>query len=310
MLSEKEIKKCAREAGFDRCGVAPSRPLEEHRSRFTEWLRGGFSSTLTYLERNVEKRLDPSRLVAGAQSVIVCAVSYRNAISGGYPEGWSGPKIASYACARDYHDVIRGMLLEMFERLRAAEPTLRGRVFVDTAPVLEKAWAVEAGLGWIGRNSLLVVPGLGSFVLLGELIVDSEVDRYDQPYCGTGCGSCWRCVESCPAGAIRPDRTLDTSRCISRLTIERGDPEPEQLHGWIFGCDACQSVCPYNRSAPDHRSSRFDPVYDPRQIDRTDWAAFSEEEFDSRFGATPLARAGLERMKKACGGENKKGKIL
>lgn len=201
MLALLNIKKKAAEAGFDLCGVAPCRPLAEGERRFRDWLAGGYNASLGYLERNVEKRFDPSLLVEGARTAVVCAVGYKNGVGEGYPPGHR-TKVASYACARDYHTTLREMLARLFEALRADCPGLRGRAFVDTAPLAEKLLAVEAGLGWIGRQSLLVTPSLGSYVVLGELLLEEETDRYDSPFVGSRCGSCRVCVERCPTGAI------------------------------------------------------------------------------------------------------------
>lgn len=296
MLDHSHIKRLAAEAGFDLCGVAPCRHLGEGEARFREWIAGGYQSSLAYLERNTEKRFDPRLLVEGARTAVVCAVGYKNRMSDGYPAGHR-TKVASYACTRDYHTTLREMLRTLFEGLRSRNPELRGRIFVDTAPLAEKLLAVEAGLGWIGRQSLLVTPTLGSFVVLGELILTQEADRYDSPFEGTLCGTCRACVEGCPTGAVMPGRGIDTSRCISCHTIEREPSRRIDLHGWIFGCDACQSVCPWNRRAPQHRNRAFDPVFDPLGMDTACWQALDETEFERQCGQTPLTRSGLERIR-------------
>ena len=247
------------------------------------------------MERNVEKRADPRKLVEGARTAVVCAVSYKNRIGEGYPPGHR-TKIASYACTADYHTTIKGMLNGMLEHLKAADPGLGGRAFVDTAPLLEKQLAVEAGLGWIGRQSLLVTPRFGSFVLLGELVLDAACDRYDEPLAGVGCGSCRRCVEACPTGAVCNDRAIDARRCISCHTIERTPAAEIALDGWIFGCDACQSRCPYNLRAPLHLHPAFDPLFDPLSFPPERWLAMEEAEFRTSFGRTPLMRSGLRRL--------------
>lgn len=301
MLHRSEILSAAMSAGFDLCGMARCRYLSERESVFERWLENGFDSSLEYMRRNIDKRFDPSRLMPGAKSVIVCAVSYKNEISDGYDAAADTPKIASYACAADYHVTIKEMLNKMAESLRVVCPDIRYRRFTDSAPVLEKAWAVEAGLGWIGRNSLLVTPRYGSFVLLGELITDAEIDRYDAPYTADGCGNCRRCIEACAAEAIQPERIIDTRRCISRITVEKSEEiEPEKLHGWVFGCDCCQNVCPYNRKAPQHTCREFDISLDPRSITAAQWAEMSEEEFGKIAGHTPLNRGGYARIRQLC----------
>jgi epoxyqueuosine reductase len=186
----------------------------------------------------------------------------------------------------------------MLKQLQATNPSLTGRAFVDSAPLLEKQYAVEAGLGWIGRQSLLITPEYGSYVLLGELVLCEEADRYDTPYTGIGCGECRRCMEACPTGAVVSEMTINTSRCISCHTIEAEPQTSLDLHGWIFGCDECQNICPYNRRATLHRNPSFDPLFDPRNISAEQWREMSEEDFSVRFGSTPLKRSGLERIKK------------
>lgn len=300
MLDRTEIKRLAAEAGFDLCGVAPCHPMPQAEERFRAWLGRGLHSTLGYMERHTEKRFDPARLVDGARTAVVCAVGYKNAASDGYPAAHRA-RVASYACAADYHTSIRAMLGRMLDALLKARPALRGRAFVDTAPLAEKQLAVEAGLGWIGRQSLLVTPALGTYVLLGELLLTEPCESYDAPFERSRCGTCRACLDACPVQALTPDRTVDTRRCISRHTVER-DPDPAApLHGWIFGCDACQSVCPYNRRAPQHRNPAFDPLFDPAAMTADEWLALTEEEFDRRMGPTPLTRSGLERIRRNIG---------
>lgn len=297
ILSSQFIKSTALAAGFDLCGIAPCRHLDRNEAHFRAWLDKGYHSTLDYLSRNLDKRFDPRRLVEGARTVVVCAVGYKNSVSEGYPAGCP-VKIASYACNEDYHTSLKRMLRTVFAALRERHPQLEGRALVDTAPLLEKQWAVEAGLGWIGRQSLLVTPQLGSYVLLGELVLTLPVDRYDDPFEGSRCGRCNNCIDSCPSGAIVAPHTIDTNRCISRRTIEReGADDGGDLAGWIFGCDRCQSCCPYNRAAPMHRAACFTLLFDPRTIAPGEWLAMDGAEFARRFSGTPLTRSGLERIR-------------
>lgn len=295
MLDHLYIKKLAAGAGFDLCGIAPCRHLSANEERFRAWLNSGYQSSLGYMERNAEKRFDARRLVEGARTAVVCAVSYKNRVGEGYPPEHR-TKVASYACTEDYHTTVRVMLAGMLDALRKVSPALRGRAFVDTAPLAEKQLAVEAGLGWIGRQSLLVTPRFGSFVLLGELVLDAACDRYDEPLAGAGCGSCRRCVEACPTGAVCNDRAIDARRCISCHTIERTPAAEIALDGWIFGCDACQSRCPYNLRAPLHLHPAFDPLLDPLSFPPERWLAMEEAEFRTSFGRTPLMRSGLRRL--------------
>lgn len=301
MIARNFIINAAREVGFDLVGVVRVEPLDAERNRFREWLLQGRNSTLDYLERNVEKRFDVGLLVPGARSVVVCAVSYLSPFSRGYDVD-SRTKIASYALARDYHVTIKDMLRTLAMRLTEYAPELKYRAFTDSAPVAEKSLAVRAGLGWIGRNSLLVTQELGSMLHLGELVINEDVDQYDGSREMVGCGECRRCVEACPNGAIMEDRSIDTNRCISCRTIEReGSGGDITLDGWIFGCDACQSVCPYNRCVPLHSNPHFDPLFDPTVLDARAWLDMSDEEFATMAGSTPMPRAGLERIKRNIG---------
>lgn len=297
MLIKEQIHAAAREVGFSLCGVAKCRSLDVSRTRFEGWLASGCGDGLDYLSHNIDKRFDPAQLVEGAKTVIICALNYRNAITNGYSVG-AQCKIASYACTTDYHYTIKAMLRQMMLRLRESNPALTGRAFVDSAPIAEKAWAVEAGLGWIGRQSLLITREYGSTVLLGALVVCDEADSYDSPYEGDGCGECRRCIEGCPNRAIGEQRMIDSRRCISRLTIERESIAPDDcgLHGWVFGCEECQNVCPYNHSKPVATLPAIVPTFDPRQISAIDWQTMSDDEFSTRFGRTPMARSGRERI--------------
>lgn len=301
MISKKVIINHALEVGFDLVGITTAEPLNSERAYFEAWMSEGNHSTLDYLSRNIEKRFAPQLLVEGARSVIVCAVSYLSPISRGYSSECR-TKIASYALARDYHLTIKEMLFELGNRLGSKVEGLKFRAFTDSAPLAEKSLAVRAGLGWIGRNSLLVTPRFGSMILLGELVINQDVDNYDKPFYEQRCGSCRVCIENCPNGAILENRLIDTRRCISCRTIEREDENNElSLHGWIFGCDSCQSLCPYNRRAPLHTNKRFDPIIDIESISEERLNSMSEEEFQAIAGTTPLTRSGLERIRSNIG---------
>lgn len=297
MISRNIITNLAAEVGFDLVGVVRAEALDDEHNHFKEWLLAGNSSTLSYLERNIEKRFDASRLVEGSRSVVVCAVSYLSPYSRGYSDDCY-TKIASYALNRDYHTTIKSMLEQLASALKRFEPELKYRSFVDSAPLAEKSYARRAGLGWIGRQSLLVNPKFGSMMHLGELVIDAEVDEYDEPMEGVGCGSCRRCVEACPNGAILDNRTIDTRRCISCRTIEREQSDTLPLHGWIFGCDICQSVCPFNQHAPLHRNPQFDPIVTPEMLSAKHFETMTDSEFNSIVAQTPMLRAGFERIRK------------
>ena len=295
-IDSKYIKGLALELGFDLCGVARCATLSKNEAHLQSWLSNNYGASLEYMHRNIDKRRDVRLLVEEAKTVIVCAISYKSDISGGYSDS-DGCKIASYACNRDYHKSIKKMLQHLLKVLKEKYPSLEGRSFVDTAPIFEKQYAVEAGLGWIGRQSLLITPEYGSYVLLGELVINLTADAYDKPLESIGCSECRRCIDACPTGAIVQPMTIDTTRCISCHTIESQPDSNINLHGWIFGCDECQNCCPYNKKARHHNSPAFDPLFDPRTISHTEWLAMDEERFADTFGSTPLKRAGLERIK-------------
>lgn len=300
IVAANKIKSLALGIGFDLCGVSRCKYFSTSRAAYDRWLDKGYDSSLEYMRRNQEKRFDVRQMVEGATSVIVCAVSYKSDISNGYAKD-ERCKIASYACNRDYHKSIKKMLQRLLHALQEQYPQLEGRAFVDTAPILEKQYAVEAGLGWIGRQSLLITAEYGSYVLLGELVISAKVDCYDEPYSGVGCGDCHRCQQACPTGAIAEPMVINTARCISCHTIEAEPHNDIDLNGWIFGCDECQNVCPYNHKAAPHRNAEFTPLFDPRRITAEQWLTMSEEDFATRFSATPLKRSGLERIKKNIG---------
>lgn len=296
-IANERVKKWAAEVGFDLCGIAAITPLTEAEHRYRRWLEEGHHASLDYLTRHIEKRFDASQLVEGARTVVVCAVAYKSPVSEGYPTDHR-TKIASYACNCDYHTTIKEMLYHLLARMREVYPEIAGRAFVDSAPLAEKSWAVEAGLGWIGRQSLLITPQYGSFIHLGELVLTAEADQYDAPFEGTRCGSCRACINHCPTHAILDEEhMIDAGRCIACHTIEREPTIAIDLDGWIFGCDACQQCCPYNLHAPIATNEAFRPLFDPRALDAETWQTMSDEEFSARFGATPLVRAGLYRIK-------------
>lgn len=292
MLNSALIKDAARTIGFDLCGVARCQKFTAEADFLKQWIEAGNGLGLDYLSRNIDKRADVTQLVEGAKSVIVCGVSYKNAYSDGYPTSCR-QKIASYALTTDYHITIKRMLQSLCAELKESCPTLSGRCFTDSAPIFEKRYAVEAGLGWIGHQSLLVTPQFGTFVLLGVAVLTEECDSYDTPYIGIGCGECHRCIDACPNGAIH-DHHIDTRQCISRATVEKQSDRTTPLHGWIFGCDECQSCCPYNAKTPLATNPLFTPTIDPLTID---WQKMSEAEFTLHFATSPLIRSTLQRLK-------------
>ncbi len=287
MLRSDDVERAVAAEGFDLCGITRAVHLSVGESRFLSWIEGGYGDDLGYLHRNQELRFDASKLIEGGRSVVVCGVNYKSTYSmSDAAEGGVG--IASYALMRDYHKSIRNRLKRVLKALQAQYPETLGRVFVDSAPLLEKSLAVNAGLGWIGRQSLLVTKQYGSFVLLGEIVIDQAVDRYNEATMESGCGECRRCVDSCPVGAINEDRTIDARRCISCRTIECDDVGVEPLHGWIFGCDECQRCCPYNQRTPYFTNPDMRPIITPPTKEA--WEAMSSEARDKMIQGTPLRR--------------------
>ena len=287
----------AREIGFDAAGVAPVALLSDEVGALKRWVAEGKQAGMTYMERNLELREDPRRLVEDAKSVVVTLTNYYNRER--QPE--DSPRIALYARGKDYHLVVKRRLFALLQRMQQEEAGVNGRCFVDSAPVLEHAWAVRAGLGWLGRNTLLIRRGLGSFCFIGVVMVNAEFDRYDEPEQQTYCGTCNRCVEACPTGALKPGE-VDARRCLSYHTIENREEYPEEIRrlagGRIFGCDVCQEVCPWNRRLAEHNVPEFKPSPVVMRLRREDWLEMQEEEFKQLFKDTPLERTGLARLQR------------
>ncbi|NOY37992.1 MAG: tRNA epoxyqueuosine(34) reductase QueG [Chlorobi bacterium] len=288
------IKQKAIELGFDACGITTPEPLEDERSRLLEWLAQGNHADMGWMENHLEKRLDPSLLVPGSKSVIVVLHNYYFPGAGA---GKDNPVISRYARGRDYHKVMKKMLLKLKQFIHDEIHPVEGRAFVDSAPVPERALAKRAGLGWIGKNSMLINRRLGSYVFIGELIIDIELPP-DNPHISDFCGTCTRCIDTCPTGAITQPYVVDARKCISWWTIEyKGNEitghDPEDFQYRIFGCDICQEVCPWNRKAPVSREEEYVPVPDLQKMTLKDWETIGEEEFKTRFGHTPLMRAGF-----------------
>ncbi|MCX7637170.1 MAG: tRNA epoxyqueuosine(34) reductase QueG [Cyclobacteriaceae bacterium] len=291
------LKQLSRELGFSYCGISKAEFLEEEAPRLEEWLRRGYHGKMKYMENHFDKRLDPRLLVPGAKSVISLLYNY-------YPKKDLAKndnfKIAKYAYGEDYHYVIKDKLKEMLYRLQEKTGQISGRAFVDSAPVMERAWAKRAGLGWIGKNSLLLNRSMGSFFFLAELIIDLELE-YDGPikdYCGT----CTACMDACPTGAIPEPQVVDGSRCISYFTIELKEEIPPEVKGkfenWIFGCDICQDVCPWNRFAQTHNEARFEPPAGLENFQQQDWIELTEEVFQKLFRKSAVKRTGFKGLKR------------
>ncbi len=291
-LAEKsqKIKSWAKELGFAACGITRVREAREQRDHLLQWLEKNYNGRMQYMERNVDKRLNPAQLVPGARSIIVVLMDY-------LPAGQLNLKrykISRYAWGKDYHYVIKQRLGQLLERMERGFGPVQGRAFTDSAPVLERFWAQQAGLGWIGKNSLLITRQ-GSYFFIGELIVDIELD-YDQPFEKNFCGTCTRCLDACPTHAIVQPQVVDARKCISYLTIEyRGDFDQDtQLHGWVFGCDICQQVCPWNTKAPFTQHEEFYPSPQLKALTDSRLETLTRPEFKNIFRHTPVERTGYK----------------
>jgi epoxyqueuosine reductase len=291
------VKSIASDMGFDFCGISEAKFLEEEATHLEEWLRRGYQGRMNYLEKNFDKRLDPRLLVPGARSVVSLAYNY-------YPKKDLGAKadlkLAKYAYGEDYHSVIKEKLREFLDRLREGIGQINGRVFVDSAPVMERAWAASSGIGWKGKNSLLLNRSMGSFFFLAEIILDIDLDP-DGPI-KDYCGSCTACMDACPTDAIPEPYVVDGSKCISYFTIELKDEIPAGVAGkfenWIFGCDICQDVCPWNRFSRAHSEPRFDPAPDLGNMRESDWRDISEDVFRHLFKDSAVQRTKLSGLKR------------
>ena len=286
------LKSTAKRLGFDFCGIAKADFLEEEAPKLETWLQRNYQGNMGYLANHFDKRLDPRKLVDGAKTVVSLIYNY-------YPEQplMQGPedlKLAKYAYGEDYHTVIREKLTEFLLSLREDVGEINGRSFVDSAPIMERAWAQKAGLGWIGKNSLLLNRSMGSFFFLAELVIDLEATP-DLPMAQDYCGTCTACVDACPTDAIVAAGVVDGSRCISYLTIELKEAIPGTFAGkmdnWVFGCDICQDVCPWNRFSKPHQEPAFAPSAALQEFSARDWRELTEETFKRVFAGSAVKRA-------------------
>ena len=291
------IKSIAKELGFDYCGISKAEYLEEEAPRLEKWLKSGYQGEMSYLERNFDKRLDPRKLVDGAKSVISLIYNY-------YPKEQLGSSssynLAKYSYGKDYHFVIKEKLKNYLNKIEVQVGEVSGRVFVDSAPVHERAFASKSGLGWVGKNSLLINRRMGSFFFLAEIIIDLDLTP-DSPI-GDYCGTCTRCMDACPTDAIPKAYVVDGSKCISYLTIELKDEIPSQFKGkmddWIFGCDICQDVCPWNRFALPHNEADFEPSAELKDINKKDWEELTQDVFNKIFKKSAVKRTKFEGLKR------------
>lgn len=289
------VKQEARRLGFDSCGISKSGFLEEEAPRLEKWLNQGMHGSMSYMANHFDKRLNPGLLVDGAKSVISLLLNY-------YPEAEpsiGAAKISKYAYGTDYHMVIKEKLKELSASMREKFGAINGRAFVDSAPVLDRAWAKTAGLGWIGKNANLITKKSGSFFFIAELIVDIELE-YDHPT-SDHCGSCTRCIDACPTDAIVSPSVVDGSRCISYFTIELKENMPTgmatKLDNWLFGCDICQDVCPWNRFSKATQEPAFKAKNEIMNMSLKDWTEITTEVFGKIFDRSALQRKGLAGIK-------------
>ncbi len=290
------IKISSKELGFDYCGISKAEFLEEEAPRLENWLKKGMHGKMQYMENYFDKRLNPTLLVEGAKSVISLMLNY-------YPAQElteSDYKISKYAYGKDYHEVIKDKLKLLLVKLKSEIGDINGRAFVDSAPVLDRAWAKKSGLGWIGKNTNLINKQSGSFFFLAELIVDVELE-YDSPIADY-CGTCRKCIDACPTDAIVEPYVVDGSKCISYFTIELKDAidntYKSKFDNWIFGCDVCQDVCPWNRFSKPHHEPLLTTNPDLQKLTNRDWEEITVEVFNQVFGKSPLKRAKLEGLKR------------
>ena len=292
------IKNEALRLGFSACGFSKAGYLEEDAARLKSWLDDGKHAELGYMANHFEKRSDPRKLVEGSKSVISLLLNYYSDQTQEDPEA---PIISKYAYGIDYHFVMKDKMKSLYNFIDKHFGPIDGRVFVDSAPVLEHAWAREAGLGWIGKNSNLINRDLGSFFFIGELIIDLELEYNKIPE-SDFCGGCNKCIEACPTNAIQENRTIDVKRCISYQTIENKGAIPEEfakkLSNRMYGCDICQDVCPWNRKATHHSVKEFEPRFDLLKLSKDDWSSLSREKFNEIFKKSAVKRAGYEGLQR------------
>ena len=290
------IKKEAKRLGFDFCGISKSEFLTEEAPRLEKWLKNNSHGQMKYMENYFDKRLNPSLLVDNAKSVISLLYNY-------FPEQTqnpSAPKISKYAYGKDYHEVIKQKLNEFLFSLKTEIGNISGRAFVDSAPVMDKVWAAKSGLGWIGKNSNLINKDNGSFFFIAELIIDIELE-YDGPikdYCGT----CTKCIDACPTDAIVSPYIVDGSKCISYLTIELKENIPsefkDKMNNWVFGCDVCQDVCPWNRFSKPHQEPQFMNTNGLLNFTEAEWNDITEETFNLIFKNSAVKRTKYKGLKR------------
>jgi epoxyqueuosine reductase len=296
----RRIKAKAAELGIDKIGIAPADALLPEGERLAEWLGRGYHGEMAWMGREPEKRSDPRLLLPGAKSIIAAAVNYFTPHA--HPDSPDAGKISRYAWGDDYHDVVKGKLSALLEWIKSEVPGINGKVCVDTVPMMDKAWAVRAGLGWIGKHSNVITQECGSWVFLGEIVLDVELE-YGREIVPDHCGSCTRCIDACPTSAITEPYVVDSRRCISYATIELRDEKlpphiEENLNGWLYGCDICQDVCPWNRFEKPTVETAFEPRGGETSLSVQKLAAMEHEEYVERFRRSAMKRTKLSGLKR------------
>ena len=297
-LHTRQVREFAHQLGFDHCGIARAIKLDADARRLEAWLSKGMNGSMKYMENHFELRIDPTKLFPGAKSVITLLLNY-------YPQEKQNSdsyKISKYAYGNDYHDVIRAKLRSFLDLIHEQIGEVSGRGFVDSAPVLERSWARQSGAGWIGKNGNLINKKGGSYFFIATLITDLEL-AYDDPFVKDFCGSCTRCIDACPTEAILDNKVVDGSKCISYFTIELKDMLiPAGMQGkfddWMFGCDVCQDVCPWNRFAAPTSEPAFTPLPGLLDLTTKDWKEMTEESFKTIFRNSPIKRSKFEGIRR------------
>jgi len=295
-LLKQKLKQKAIELGFFEMRVAKAEHLDKEAYRLEQWLKNDYNGSMNWMEKNIDLRLDPRKLVPGARTVIVFAFNYYT----DKKQTEDSPKISKYAYGRDYHKVLKSRLKKLIQWIGEEIGDIQGRAFVDSAPVMERAWAEKSGLGWIGKHSLSLTKQKGSFYFLATLISDLDLSP-DAPTVDH-CGTCTRCIDACPTHAIVQPYVVDAKRCISYLTIEYKEKLPldlqSQMEGWAFGCDICQDVCPWNRFSKQHQEPDFEPKESLLAMNNSDWQEITEEVFQKLFEGSAVKRTGFEGLKR------------
>ena len=291
------IKRLAKQIGFSSCGISKARFLHEEEKNFEDWLNQGYQGTMSYLERNFDKRLDPTKLVPGAKSIISLTFNYFHTKKIFDDNSFL---ISKYAYGKDYHIIIKDKLKELFSQMKKEVGDIEGRVFVDSAPIHERAWAKISGLGWIGKNSLLLNKKMGSYFFLAEIVCDLDLE-YDLTI-SDHCGTCTKCIDACPTDAITQAQVVDANRCISYLTIENKNEIPKELsksfNNYIFGCDICQDVCPWNKFSISHNEREFLPKEELSKMSKKDWQELTHETFNKIFKNSAVKRTKFQGLKR------------